>query len=67
VADTIRFLAEYQDGTIEPFDIPRCDLRSGDGYAPTIARERQTQPIGYPRLKPGTIVAVYRDPKIAYI
>jgi hypothetical protein len=50
---------------VEPLDIPQHDLRSGDWIARTIARERQTSPISYPRLKPGQIVRVYRDPKFA--
>jgi hypothetical protein len=63
----IRFLVEFADGTTEALDIPDCDLRTGDHYARAIAKERQREPIIYPRLKAGKIVRVYRDPKIAYL
>jgi hypothetical protein len=63
----IRFIVELEDGTVEPLDIPQHDLRSGDWVARIIARERQASLIGYPRLKPGKIVRVYRDPRIAYL
>jgi hypothetical protein len=38
---TVRFIAEYDDGSKEPFDIPRTDLRNGDHVAKIIAGERQ--------------------------
>ena len=57
----VRFIAEYDDGSKELFDIPRTDLRSGDHVARIIAGERQREPIGFPRLKSGKIVRVYRE------
>ena len=63
----IRFIAEYEDGSTEPFDVYRSDLRTGDHLARIIAGERQREPIGFPSLKQGKIVRVYRDPKIAYV
>jgi hypothetical protein len=63
----IRFIAEYEDGSTELFDVYRSDLRTGDHVASIIAGERQREPIGFPRLKPGKIVRVYRDAKIAYL
>jgi hypothetical protein len=61
----IRFLAVYDDGSKEPFDIDNRDLRRGDHVARVIARQRQRAE--YPRLKPGEIVKVYRDPAIGYL
>jgi hypothetical protein len=58
----VKFIAEYEDGSKEPFDIPQADLRRGELVTEIVARERQTGPIGYPRLKSGVIVRVYRDP-----
>ena len=63
----IRFLAEYEDGSTEPFDVYKYDLRSGDFVARIIAGERQREPIGFPQLKSGKIARVYRDPKVAYL
>jgi len=63
----IKILAEYEDGSTEPFDIYRYDLRTGDHVAPIIAGERQREPIGFPQLKAGKIARVYRDPKITYL
>jgi len=63
----IKFLAEYEDGSTEPFDIYRYDLRTGDHVAPIIAGERQRESIGFPQLKAGKIARVYRDPKITYL
>jgi hypothetical protein len=57
----IRFIAEYDDGSKEPFEIYDTDLRSGDHVAPIVAGERQREPIGFPRLKDGKIARVYRD------
>ena len=57
----IRFIAQYQDGSRVPFDIPDADLRRGDYVATIIASERQREPIGFPNLPPGNIVRVYRD------
>src|SRR6516165_4300370 len=61
----IRVIAEYADRSTEPFDVPQWDLRTGDWVAKIIVRERQRDSLLYPRLKPGKIVRVYRDPKIA--
>ena len=58
---TIKFVAEYEDGSKETFDVPRFDLRTGDHVVEIIAHERQREPIGFPRLKPGKIVRVYRE------
>jgi hypothetical protein len=63
----VRFIAEFDDDSREPFDVTRYDLRSGDWVARIIARERQQCPLFRPRLKTGKIVRVYRDPKISYI
>jgi hypothetical protein len=63
----IRFIAEYDDGSKEPLDIDSYDLRSGDWVARIIAGERQREPIGFPQLKDGKIVRVYRDPAISYL
>jgi hypothetical protein len=70
----VRFIAEYEDGSKECFDIPRADLRTGDHVARIIAGERQraqgTPPswegFAY-QLKPGKIRCVYRDPRISYM
>ncbi len=62
----IRFIAEYADGSTDPFDIPLTDLREGDHVAGIIARERQREPLCWPRLKPGKIIGVHRDPNIVY-
>lgn len=62
----IRFLAEYDNGSKEPFDVYNYDLRTGDWVARLIARERQWEPVCFPRLKAGKIVTVYRDPGVAY-
>jgi hypothetical protein len=45
----IRFIAEYDDGSTEAFDVRGVDLRSGDHIARIIAGERQRSPIGWPR------------------
>jgi hypothetical protein len=58
---TVRFVAEYEDGSKETFDVYRSDLRTGDHVARVIAGERQRESIGFPRLKPGNIVRVYRE------
>jgi len=63
----IRFIAEYEDGSTEPFDVYRYDLRSGDFVARIVAGERQRDPIEFRRLKAGRVVRVYRDAKIAYL
>jgi hypothetical protein len=63
----IRFVAEYDDGAKEPFDIYDTDLRRGDHVARSIAGERQRERIGFPPLKDGKIVRVYRDPAISYL
>jgi len=77
--NAVRFIAEYEDGSKEPFDIPRADLRSGDHVAKIIAGERQ-HPERWAfileksfleggliyRLKPGKILRVYRNPSISY-
>jgi len=60
----IRFIAEYEDGSTEPFDVYRYDLRSGDFVARIVAGERQRDPIGF---RSGRVVRVYRDAKIAYL
>lgn len=39
----IRFIAEYDDGSKEPFDISDTDLRNGDHVARIIAGERQRE------------------------
>ncbi len=61
--DWITFLAEYDDGTQEPFQIDQVTLRSGDHVAPTIAREKQQEGL----LKPGTICKVYRENPLGWI
>jgi hypothetical protein len=33
----IRFIAEFDDGSTEPFDVPSYDLRTGDWVARIIA------------------------------
>ena len=58
----VRFIAEHEDGSKEPFDIPQADLQRGELVTEIVARERQTEPIAYPRLKSGVTVRVYRDP-----
>ncbi len=58
----IIFVAEYDDGSTEHFEIPSTTLARGDQVALTIARERQEDGL----LKLGKIVRVYRDPAIAY-
>jgi hypothetical protein len=49
------------------YDIYDTDLRTGDHVARIIAGERQREPIGFPQLKAGNTVLVYRDPAIAYL
>ena len=56
----VRFIALYEDGSEEPFDVPQHTLRNGDWIVRIIARERQTEPLTYPRLKPAKIVRIYR-------
>jgi hypothetical protein len=64
---SIRFIAEYDEGSMEPFDVYRSDLRTGDHVVRIIAGERQREPMSEDiRLKPGKIVRVYRDPAILY-
>ena len=60
--NAIRFVAEYEDGSKEHFDIPLCEMQRGEHLARTIAREYQKRG----RLKLGKIVKVYRDPAILY-
>jgi hypothetical protein len=58
-------MTDIDDGSTRPFDVPSYDLRTGDWVACIIARKRQREPLIHPRLKPGQIVRVYRDPKFA--
>ena len=60
--NAIRFVAEYEDGSKERFDIPLGEMQRGEHLARTIAREYQKRG----RLKLGKIVKVYRDPAILY-
>jgi hypothetical protein len=62
-ANSIAFIAEYDDGSEDYFRVDRWTLRSGDYIARIVAGEWQRGG----RLKPGKIVRVYRDPKIRYI
>lgn len=75
----IRFLAEYDDGSTEPFDVPLEKVDRGDHVAKIIARERQDPTTFIPilakafnevghvyYLKAGHIVRVFRDPAICY-
>ena len=64
----IVFIAEYEDGSKERFDIDRFTLGRGDHVARVVAGELQREPIWKERrLKPGNIVRVYRDPAISYL
>src|SRR5262249_9158977 len=45
----IRFIAEYEDGSTEPFDVYWSDLRTGDHVARIIAGERQRDLSGFQR------------------
>ncbi len=51
------FIAEYEDGSKEHFDIDKTTLLSGDHIAVIIALEQQKAG----QLKPGKIVRVRRD------
>ena len=62
-ANSIAFVAEYEDGSTDYFRVDRSTLRSGDHVARLVAGEWQRGG----RLKPGKIVRVYRDPKVGYI
>jgi hypothetical protein len=62
-ANSIAFIAEYDDGSEDYFRVDRWTLRTGDYIARAVAGEWQRGG----RLKPGSIVRVYRDPKISYI
>ena len=39
----VRFIALYEDGSEEPFDVPQHTLRNGDWIVRIIARERQVE------------------------
>ena len=59
LANHIRFIAEYEDGSSDGFAVPECTLDQGPGkmsIARIVAHEWQTD--GY--LKPGKIVSVRR-------
>jgi hypothetical protein len=62
-ANSIAFIAEYEDGSEDYFRIDRYALSPGDHIAGIVAREWQKAG----RLRPGKIVRVYRDPKVSYI
>jgi hypothetical protein len=59
----IVFIAEYDDGSKQQFQIDRWALKSGEHVAWLVAGERQRD--GF--LKAGEIIRVYRDPAIAYL
>ena len=59
LANHIRFIAEYEDGSSDGFAVPECTLDQGPGkmsIARIVAHEWQTD--GY--LKPGKIKSVRR-------
>ena len=59
LANHIRFIAQYEDGSVDNFAVPECILDQGPGkmgIAHIVAHEWQTD--GY--LKPGKIVGVRR-------
>ena len=58
--NSIAFIAKYDDGSEDYFQVYRHDLTSGDHVARLIAGEWQRAG----RLKPGTIIRVFRDPKV---
>ena len=57
-SDPIAFIAEYEDGSIEFFNVDSFTLRNGDVIAGAIAREMQAGK----QLKPGKIVRIRRAP-----
>jgi hypothetical protein len=59
--EPILFIAEYEDGTQEFFDVNRWTLRNGDAIAIVIAGEWQRRG----RLKAGKIIRVHRAPPTA--
>jgi hypothetical protein len=59
----IVFIAEYDDGTKEQFQIDHWAASRGGHVAWLVAGERQRD--GF--LKAGEIIRVYRDPAIAYL
>lgn len=59
--EPILFVAEYEDGTQEFFDVNRWTLRNGDAIAIVIAGEWQRRG----RLKAGKIIRVHRAPPTA--
>jgi len=62
-ANSIAFVAEYDDGSEDYFRVDRHALRQGAGdHIARIVAEWQRGG----RLKPGNIVRVYRDPKVSY-
>jgi hypothetical protein len=63
LANSIAFVAEYDDGSKDYFRVPRSALERGDHIARIIAGEWQRGG----RLKLGNIVRVYRDPTISYL
>ena len=62
-ANSIAFIAEYEDGSEDYFRVDRWALRNGHDIARVVAGEWQRGG----RVKPGNIVRVYRDPKVSYI
>ena len=64
-ANSIAFIAEYEDGSEDYFRVDRHAIRQGPGdyIARIVAGEWQRAE----RLRPGKIVRVYPDPKVSYI
>ena len=58
----VPFIAEYEDGSKEHFDVDIGTLRSGDYIALMIAFEKQRAG----QLKPGKIVRTRRDWQTSY-
>ena len=63
LAEDIRFIAEYEDGSKHVFAVPQCTLEQGlpdEGrYSIACILAYEWQQDGY--LKPGKIARVYRD------
>jgi hypothetical protein len=66
LAEHVRFIAEFEDGSRDVFAVAQSTLDQGpqegwNGIARIVAYQWQCD--GY--IKPGNIVKVYRDPEIA--
>jgi hypothetical protein len=65
LAEHVRFIAEYEDGSKHFFAVPQCTLEQGlldEGrYSIACILAYEWQQDGY--LKPGKIARVYRDPQ----